>query len=770
MMTLAYGISSMIAMILIIVCIVVDREKEIWLLMLFISVFVCDLGYFLLSISKTLNLALMSNRIAYLGNVFLPLFMFMIILNLCGITYRKRVPVILSVVSIIIFAVAASPGYLTVYYKNVSLEIIDGAVRLVREYGPLHSLYYIYLFLYFAVMLSVISYSIVRKKIASYVYGTFLLCAVFVNIAVWLIEQILPRGFEFLSISYIVSEALILFLYGAFQQYSVKQRAISVWTMVFACVCIALLCKSVPPGNWGYCFLNMIRSFIYIGMYYTWGRLTCHGIIQKTARRCLGGISALLILWIVVSTCKHFVFQNNIAMVRYLWYAYYIPQILIAVLSLIIAVMAGKGENVRPGKWNMPLLGGAIALILLVLTNDFHQLVFSFPEGMSWTNDNCTHESGYYVIMALIILCGIGGLVLLVRKCRVTERKKFVFFSFMCLVFIMVYWFLYFVEGSFVNTYLDDMTTAGCLMIAALFESLIESGLFRTNIGYDNLLQSSTIAVQITDQAHQVRYASKGARAVPAETLEAADTAPVMLDQSTRLSGAAIRAGHIYWQEDVAELLAVQEELEITQEELLDTGDLLKAESEQKARWLHLVEENRLYDLVEAQTAPQVAMLLKLTAQLQQTDDLKAAKRLLCKIVIIGTYIKRRSNLIFVAGQEMSIRTAELLLCMNESAENLKLYGVDCRVRISGCEKFLPKTANTIYDIFEAVIEQSIDTVSAILVHVEPKDVGFFLTICVDCADDLTVLCRSFPGMDVCQDEDSLWYLNMMLEKGGVCA
>lgn len=769
-MSLVYGVISMTALILTGVCIAVDRKKEIWLLLLFVSVFISDCGYFLLSVSKTLDYALMSNRIAYAGNVFLPFFMFMMILNLCRIHYKKQFPLILFVVSCMVLAVAMSPGYLTIYYKSVSIEISDGVTRLVREYGPFHILYYLYLFLYFAAMLFVTGYSIVKKKIASRIYGVFLLTAVLINIVVWFVEQFLPREFEFLSIFYILSESLILFLNGAFQKYNMKQRIICVWTVVFAGVGIALLCKSAPPGNPGYYFFSIIRSFIYMGMYYAWGRIVCHGIIQKTIRRCLGWISALLVFWLAISTCKHLIFENNVMIVRYLWYAYYIPQILITVLGLITVMMAGKGESARPGRWSLLLFGAGAALILLVLTNDLHQFVFSFPEKGPWTNEVCTHEFGYYMIMALIGLCSLAALALLVFKCRVPKRKRLAGFPFLCLMIMICYGILYFVDGSFVNSFLNDMTAAGCLMIAALFESLIESGLFQTNIGYDNLFQGAALAVQITDQAHQVRYTSASARTVPLKTLEEADTAPVMLDQSTRLSGAAIHGGHIYWQENVSEFLLLQEKLKITREELRDTGDVLKAVAEQKAYRLHLEEENRLYDQVEAQTALQVAMLRELTAQLRQTDDLDRAKGLLGKIVIIGTYIKRRSNLIFVAGQEQSVRAAELLLCLNESAENLKLYGVDCRMWILGCERLMPETANTVYDLFEAVIEKGMDTVSSVLLRLEAENDGLFLSVCADCSNDLTTLCQVFPNVTVWKDEDELWYLNMRFEKGGICA
>lgn len=608
-MFLVYGINTVTALFLLGVCIAVDRKKEIWLLLLFISVFVSNLGYFLTSVSKTLGAALCSNRIAYSGTVFLPFFMFMIILNLCRVRYRKLLVAVLCIAALMVFAAAASPGYLTVYYSTVSLKIVDGTSMLVREYGPLHSLYYVYLFLYFSAMFVVIVCSIVRKKIPVRIHGILLLSTVFIDIAVWLAEQFFPRGFEFLSIAYILSESLVFVLYGIYQKYNMKRRIICVWTLVFSGVGIAMACKFMPPENPEYYFSSLIRSFIYMGMYYAWGRIVCHGIIPKATRRCLGGVSGLLVFWIAVSTCKHLIFKNNVRIVRYLWYLYYVPQILIAVLGLNLAIMAGKGENVRLGKGGIALLGAGTALILLVLTNDLHQLVFSFPKGVPWTNAACTHELWYYAIMALNALCGISALLLVACKCRIPARKKLTVLPFICVIFLISYAVLYFVEGSFVRRYLNDMTVSACLMIASLFELVIESGLFQTNVGYDNLFQSAALAVQITDQEHRVCYRSERAETVSEEMLKQADLSPVMLDGAVRLSGAAIHGGHIYWQEDVSELLAVQRELEMTQEELCDTGDVLKAVAEQKAYRLHLEEENRLYDLVEAQTAHQVALL-----------------------------------------------------------------------------------------------------------------------------------------------------------------
>ena len=89
----------------------------------------------------------------------------------------------------------------------------------------------------------------------------------------------------------------------------------------------------------------------------------------------------------------------------------------------------------------------------------------------------------------------------------------------------------------------------------------------------------SEIKAQITDESFEPRFSSALARRFPKETLKAASTAPLRLDSGTLLKSSKLRKGYVFWQEDISELTKVISELELTQEELRDTGDILKAES-----------------------------------------------------------------------------------------------------------------------------------------------------------------------------------------------
>ena len=222
--SIIYGTVAFFSFVLLLsYCILAYRKEKLFIL-LFSSVFVVNSGYYLLSVSKNLEAALWANRISYLGSVFLPMIMFIIIMNACRIDYKKRFIGILFAISIFVFLLAASPGYLDVYYKSVSLVTTNGVSALEKVYGPLHSVYLFYLLFYFGSMVAVIIYSGVEKKIEKTTNAVILAGSVFINICVWLFEQLVKNDFEFLSVSYIISELFLLGIHLLLQEEEEERR------------------------------------------------------------------------------------------------------------------------------------------------------------------------------------------------------------------------------------------------------------------------------------------------------------------------------------------------------------------------------------------------------------------------------------------------------------------------------------------------------------------------------------------------------------------
>ncbi len=205
-----YFAATVISLLLLFLCIFEVTKEKKWFILLFSSVSVVNAGYTFLSVSSSLETALLANRISYLGSVFLPFSMLMIILQVTNIKYKKWLPASLLVVAVVMFLIAASPGVFSIYYKDVSFNIVNGVSTLIKVYGPLHPLYMVYLLGYFASMVMFIIRASVKKTIDNASHAVVLAIAVFVNIGVWFIEQLTNIEFEFLSLSYIISELFIL--------------------------------------------------------------------------------------------------------------------------------------------------------------------------------------------------------------------------------------------------------------------------------------------------------------------------------------------------------------------------------------------------------------------------------------------------------------------------------------------------------------------------------------------------------------------------------
>ena len=218
-MTIGYGITLALALGLLIAYLVMVKNKEIWLTMLYICVTVVNLGYLLLSMANTVEFAIFGNDVAYLGSVFLSMCMLLTIVRLCGFKIKKAHIIVCVSIGAIMFAIIATSGFLPWYYKSVSIEMIDGAAKLIKEYGVLHPVYLVYLLGYFAAMIGTIIHSVRKKKIGNPKLAGFIAAIVCSNIVMWLFEKLVNWEYEFLSVTYIASEFLLLIVYWMLQDY-----------------------------------------------------------------------------------------------------------------------------------------------------------------------------------------------------------------------------------------------------------------------------------------------------------------------------------------------------------------------------------------------------------------------------------------------------------------------------------------------------------------------------------------------------------------------
>lgn len=507
--------------------------------------------------------------------------------------------------------------------------------------------------------------------------------------------------------------------------------------------------------------LGLVRTMIYISLYIGWGFSVNRRILQTQVRRYMTGVSFLAVFWFIVRSIKYF-FISDPGVIRQLWYWFYFPMLFIPLFSVFVSMSLGKPESYRLPKWTTLLYIPTLLFLLLVLSNDFHQLVFSFPAGTVWSDSDNGYEYGYYLVIGWEILCALSAFAVMLVKCRMAQRRKYLpAFLLSCSI---VYAFIYASGVEWMQLIGGDITAVQCLMFTGILESCIQCGLIQTNTGYDELFEAGTLGAQIADNDHQIRYASANSPVLSEQAMSAAEEGAVSLDRNTLLKSHSIEGGRVYWREDITDITALLEKLEENRETLAESVHLEQENYRVKLEIHTWREKNRLYDLLQEMTAHQIDLLSSLFSQYDAEEDPEKCRSLLAKITVIGAYIKRMGNLIFIREKTQTTDTTELSLCMEESFANLQLMGVECESDIKKDIKILTEDAISAYDFFEKVVEAAIDDLHFVWLKVRSLTDSIVLRLEVECESSLADL---QDACESCSLEDGVWCFVLHFRKAG---
>ena len=510
--------------------------------------------------------------------------------------------------------------------------------------------------------------------------------------------------------------------------------------------------------------LVMTRSVIQISLVIAWCSSVRTRIINQQVRHYLIAVGILLAFWLVMRTCKwEFIAQNGTHLGRYLWYSYYIPMVFVPLLGVFVINHIGRTENYKTPKSLKYMYIPAVFLVTAVFTNDLHQLVFSFPKGFENCESDCVHRPLYYITMAWFVFLGIYFVVMLMKKSRVPGSRSFQKLPAVILGISIIFWVLYCMQiiGG-------DLAAMDCIMIIALLESAIQSGLIQSNTNYYELFRNSTVSAQIVDADYKICMVSGTETPLTEVVMRRAEAEPVDLGD-TILHSKAITGGHVLWQDDVKQINSLIDELRDTQERLGEKNELLKAELELKENRARTEEKNRLYDRIAEEVAPR---LVKAEELLKHAEREPAqANSAIAKVSVLCAYIKRRGNLILLGEDGNIIPALELEYCIRESLDNLRLGNVFTSFdsRCSGELKL--EHAVAAFDYYENIVERLLDDATAMLIHLDCKDAIIKMRLQIGCNEEIaeqTLAELSIPSgkfeWDI-QDEDVT--VTLLLSEGG---
>ena len=549
-----------------------------------------------------------------------------------------------------------------------------------------------------------------------------------------------------------------------------KKKMLSCGVILLS-VLLAYICRLVRPEN---VFMRNIadqcRNCIYLGIYCAWVIYLEKHVVHKKMRRCLTAIGCLMVFWFFVRTVKFHILHDPLGE-HVCWYLYYIPMILIPVLGLAAVMFFGEKDEEKTVRRIKILLTVAVVLIVSVFTNDLHQMVFHFAKQPPFSDNDYSYGILFIVIQGWMLICLTGMEIILIRKSRIPGKKQF-WLPIIPGILLLGWNIGNIFRLPFIQTFAGDMTAVCCLLMAAIYQGCILCGLIQTNNRYFELFQTSGgLDAEITDYSFQRYYHSGDFPQLSPELRSMIVNRSFVQEQGIRINHIPIRGGHLFWSEDISVLLDQYQDIREQQEELTARNRLLKKTYQKEAERRKAEEQNRLLNMIQSQTAGQLELLSQLMDELEKTESRERYNWILGKIVVVGTYLKRRKNLVLTQyTSDGNLLTMEdLRQSIAESCESLKL----CKIRAayyveSGDVQLNADDILKCYDTFEWLVEQLSDVMHSIFYRVSQIDEDLRISVHIVSEADLRDLVSERSELKVQQEDENEWFVGcIVLRKGG---
>ena len=542
--------------------------------------------------------------------------------------------------------------------------------------------------------------------------------------------------------------------------YQKKRRLSCIVVLLF--VLLAYICRFIETDSELIQTLaDQCRACTYLGIYCAWVIYLNKHVVQKKMRQYLTAIGCLMVCWFFLRTVKYHILLDPLGG-HICWYLYYIPMILIPTFGLAATLLMDGAEK-KTTKWITGiLLFFSVVLIVCVLTNDLHQRVFRFEGPVPYSDKNYSYGILFMLIQLWIIACLVIMEILLVKKSRIPDRKRF-WLPVIPGLLLLGWNIANLLRLPFIKTFAGDMTAICCLLMAAIFQGCILCGLIQTNSRYFELFQATGgLDAEITDDSFRRYYFSGEFPELSKDLRDSIIAKSSVQERGIRINHLPVKGGHLFWSEDISVLLDQYQDIQEQQEELTARNQLLRKTYKKEADRRKLEEQNRLLNIIQSQTSRQYELLSHYMEKLEQTDSREEYELILSKIVVVGTYLKRWKNLMLTrySSREDSLTMADLKQSLAESCENLKLCEIKAAYFVQDKEKQLrADDVLKCYDFFEWLVEQLFDVMNSVFFRVTHIEEKLQISVHIVSQEDIRPYLAEKPGLLIEQEEEQEWFI-----------
>lgn len=443
---------------------------------------------------------------------------------------------------------------------------------------------------------------------------------------------------------------------------------------------------------------------VYMLLLFSWQHTITTKIMQKSMRSHLTAQNIVNILYLTIRFVQDAFLYVNISWMRFTGYFIDIAVIFVPLFGLYGAFYLGKADDYRISKKWYLLLIPACFLSVMALTNDLHHFFYYIVPNEPQPNLYFHPYIGTYMIH-IWALSIIAYQVYVIYQRNGTAKsdpfyRKLVPFYEPILLFLFS---IPYAATAYVVRFELVEYSAGLIFIIVLcWQLYILTGLIPVNTQYGEVFRRSTVAMQTLSPSGETIATSENA----------ADITPVILEslkQNQHFSVTEdiimhlhqIPGGYMVWQTDLSQINQALRELQRLNAELEEKQDLLAQEIRIQSDETSIQARNDIYDSLSSEVARQLTLLTELLSKESlSSDDWN-------HICLIGTYIKRFSNLRLTYQEQQMIPMGDLALSLQDMAKCMKNVGIRTSLDFCPTSNLEPEFILFIMKALESILEEA---------------------------------------------------------------
>lgn len=219
MVTKFYFVTFILAVVMTLINICRSKKADTRFVLMGILVTCNCYGRYLLSVSGNLEIAILANKILYVGACFIIPTIIIMLVQFCGLKMHNIIRYFLYLFAAIIYLFVLTIGHNGLYYENVELGYKNGYHYLIKDYGPAHTIYPLYMVICVLFLIYYLFKAIKKRRLIS-IRIVMTVCLFGIAIVLcYMMERILQTTIGWLSIGYLMVIVIMTHLFNRFNMY-----------------------------------------------------------------------------------------------------------------------------------------------------------------------------------------------------------------------------------------------------------------------------------------------------------------------------------------------------------------------------------------------------------------------------------------------------------------------------------------------------------------------------------------------------------------------